>query len=420
MRILIFAGLLAAAALSGCTNTTTIDAPSGGTCSPLAAAAPSGLQQLMLSANQLSVTLGTHYINEITTSVTICQPGTSNCQVIPDLLVDTGSNGLRIFTCVVSPSLNLPSQTVGGNQLAECVTYADHSVHWGPVKLADVTMGGETASNVPVEIIDPTYATIPTGTNGCGGTGYTYERDPSATGYNGIIGVGLLSADCPACASAPDNGMYYSCSGSSCSGVTASTTIQVTNPVAMMATDNNGVVLTLPSVPNSGEVSATGTLTLGVDTEANNGTTGMTTYAASSTLSANPLTFITVWGPGTTNYPAFIDSGSNGLYFPNDGTTFATCLIDGTYWYCPASPPQSASATQEGTSGSPTNSVSFTVTSAQSILSAGNPNLVYATFAGAMNGEFDWGLPFFMGRTVAVGINGKTSVNRGVGPYWAY
>nr|WP_249193126.1 DUF3443 family protein [Burkholderia cenocepacia] len=48
----------------------------------------------------MSVTVGPNPWNAqnvLYTSVTICMPGTSNCQTIDNVLVDTGSFGLRLF-----------------------------------------------------------------------------------------------------------------------------------------------------------------------------------------------------------------------------------------------------------------------------------------------------------------------------------
>ena len=69
------------------------------------------------SANVLAITINPSsaavctFANEPCTQVTICQPGTSNCQTITDVLVDTGSSGLRIFASAVTVAL--PSSNSG-------------------------------------------------------------------------------------------------------------------------------------------------------------------------------------------------------------------------------------------------------------------------------------------------------------------
>src|SRR6266853_4510191 len=48
-------------------------------------------------------------LNQPFASVTICVPGTSNCQTIGGILVDTGSVGLRILSSALT--VPLPQQT---------------------------------------------------------------------------------------------------------------------------------------------------------------------------------------------------------------------------------------------------------------------------------------------------------------------
>src|ERR1035441_6993159 len=50
------------------------------------------------SSNVLAITVNDpSYPNKPTVSVTVCTPGTANCQTIDNILLDTGSYGLRIF-----------------------------------------------------------------------------------------------------------------------------------------------------------------------------------------------------------------------------------------------------------------------------------------------------------------------------------
>ncbi len=127
------------------------------------------------------------YPNKPCVSVTICSPGTATCQTIDDILLDTGSTGLRLFKQVITVPLTQTS--VGGSQLATCVQFADGSADWGPVKLADVVLGGEPAVTVPIHVIDAAFGTVP---SFCG----VPETTPSAAGFNGILGVGLFVEDC--------------------------------------------------------------------------------------------------------------------------------------------------------------------------------------------------------------------------------
>src|SRR4030095_3273923 len=112
------------------------------------------------NANTVPVSIGTWStcvtINELCTSVTICQPGTGNCQTVSDVLVDIGSVGLRVFGSVLSIPL---SQTVDaqGRAVGECAFFADGSTIWGGVQTADVVLGGGPAVRVPIQVIAPTF-----------------------------------------------------------------------------------------------------------------------------------------------------------------------------------------------------------------------------------------------------------------------
>ncbi len=81
------------------------------------------------SANQIN---GSIYENGAFASATICAPGsTSSCVTIDNLLVDTGSTGLRVFQSAVS-SLKLPAlDASNGSAAYDCVNFVDGSLPLG-------------------------------------------------------------------------------------------------------------------------------------------------------------------------------------------------------------------------------------------------------------------------------------------------
>ena len=101
------------------------------------------------------------------TSVTVCVPGTSNCQTIGDIQIDTGSSGLRILSSALS--LPLPQQTdSSGNPIVECLQFVG-SYSWGPVQTGDVQIAGEQANAVPIQVIgSPAFPAVP---DACSSTG---------------------------------------------------------------------------------------------------------------------------------------------------------------------------------------------------------------------------------------------------------
>lgn len=335
------------------------------------------------------------YVNKPCVSVTVCEPGTSNCKTINDILLDTGSVGLRVFKSVLA-DLTLTQATSGAGSLASCIQYVDESANWGPVQIADVILGNEKASHVPIQIIDSTFGTVP---SSCG----TPDESPAQAGYNGILGIGLFTADCGSeCVSSSSIEFYYSCSGSTCTTTAVPLSDQVQNPVALLPVDNNGFIIRLPAVASGGTVSVDGILILGIGTQSNNSPSVITAAFATD---ANGE-FTTAFN-GISYSDSFMDSGSNGLFFNRNYVTALTICGD---WYCPSST-QTLSATIEGNY-----TVSFQIGNASTLFAS--VNNVFSELGGTYE-SFDWGLPFFLGRSVYVGIEGKTS-SIGTGPYLAY
>jgi Protein of unknown function (DUF3443) len=368
------------------------------------------------AANVLGMVVDTgpvgNSVNRPYTTVTICQPGsTTVCQTIDRILVDTGSTGLRLLSGVMSPNLNLTRLTGNtGLPLLNCAQFVDNSFAWGPVAVADILLSGKRAASVPIQVIaDPAFnrlsATCSSGDE---------VTSPATLDANGILGVGYYKEDCGApCASTAANGVYYTCASGSCFSATrsvASLAKQLKNPVPLFATDNNGVLIDLPAVGFAGAPTLAGSLVFGIGTQPNN------QFTPGAVFTLRGGNFTTLLG-GRSLDTSFIDTGSNGLFF--DTSLLPVCSgSSGSGFYCPTAL-TTFSATMVGANGVSV-PVSFSVTNALRSFSSGSLAAIPTLAGNVLDARtFDWGLPFFYGRRVFIGIEGQPSP-LGTGPFFAF
>ena len=356
------------------------------------------------------------HIDGLFTSVTLCEPGTSTCQTIDHLLVDTGSVGVRVLESELT--MALPTAiSANGQALAECTPFVDGS-SWGPVKIADVILGGEFAVSLPIQLIGEGSYAVPANCTG------TPANDSKTLAANGILGLGVHLQDCgAACAQPPTTmlnpGLYYACSSAqACAVASVPVAQQVAHPVAAFPIDNNGTIIQLPSVPAEGSPSVPGLLAFGIGTQPNNGLGAATVLALDG-----QGRFTTTFPIGGIGYTSYLDSGSNGLFFLDAATANLNQCTGGVKdFYCPAS------TAKLGATLSSSNGASTTI-----VFSVANPSTMsseafaLSNLAGPMPGfplnpsvpGFDWGLPFFFGRTVYTAIE-ERNTPYGAGPYVAF
>jgi hypothetical protein len=284
------------------------------------------------------------------------------------------------------------------------------------VALADVTLAGEVAAKLPVQIMDDTNAGAPPPAT-CGANG-TLLNSVAGFGANGVLGVGVFAQDCgAACVNAASPlPVYYGCTtAGACTAENLALVDQVTNPVAAFAVDNNGLSINMANLVNAnGDASVQGQLTFGLGTQADNAlpATGLTVLGANASGD-----FTATYNGGSTLLPALIDSGTDAYVF-ND-STIAVCSTGSFVGdYCPAVAPLKLFAVNTGVgANNGTNTVDFAVQ---------DPNTFVATaaaFEGLAGGggatNFVWGMPFFYGRTIYIGIDQKVS-GAYTGPFYAY
>jgi len=357
-------------------------------------------------------------INHAYVTVKVCVPGSqTQCASIDHVLLDTGSWGLRLVRSVlaahtVALSAQVDSQ---GRAIEECVHFGGGDT-WGPVALADITMAGESAATLPVQIMDDTVSGAPPPAT-CGANGTLIN---AVTGFdaNGVLGVGVFAQDCgAACVSAAAPlALYYGCTSAGvCTAENVALSVQVTNPVALFTADNNGIIVDLPNLQNAnGDVSVQGQLIFGISTQADNAlpAVGLTVLGADGNGD-----FTATYDGGTTVLPALIDSGTDAYAFSD--STLAVCA-SGAFvgYYCPLGAPVSKFAINTGVGvNAANNQVNFAIQDPSTFVANA------AAFSGLAGGggtaRFTWGMSFFYGRKVYVGIDQRVAGTY-TGPYYAY
>jgi Protein of unknown function (DUF3443) len=355
---------------------------------------------------EVSDAFGNSVPNVLYTKVAICG-ATSNCETIDKIQVDTGSAGLRLFRQALPASAPLTPLMRGQSPVGECQSFASGSA-WGQVETTMLVLAAEPAVSVSVQVVDATFGKQPPPFP-CGAGDWGSPLDIHA---NGILGIGV---------DASDSGLYFICGNNACSTLTPQASERVSNPVLLLPLDNNGVIVNLPDVPETGQATANGTLVLGVGTQVDN---DPTTYSANPRLIVNlnpadPL-FASTTADGQTYSEFAADTGSNAFYFTDSNLAKCPSIFSPILpspWYCPMLPRNiGVQVAKTGGSQWP-----FQLYVRDESTLAATQNLALNDLAGDLGDPalFIAGLPFFYGKQVYIGYAGKTS-SLGSGPLYAY
>ena len=358
-------------------------------------------------------------INHAYVTVKVCAHGTTKCANIDHVLVDTDSVGLRLVGSVLASAMVALSSEVDASNhtIEECMTFGGGQT-WGPIGSADVSLAGETAAGLPVQVMDDQGVDAPPPAS-CGASG-TLINSVAGFDANGVLGVGVFAQDCgTSCVNAASAApIYYGCTAGSsgiCTAENVALDQQVTNPVWLFASaDNNGVIVELPNLQNpNGDLTVHGTLLFGLGTQADNA------------LPASGLTVLGTDASGnfTANYkgtvlPSVIDSGSDAFEF--DDASIPPCSGPAFVgYYCPTPAPLPLSAVNSGVgANSGSNTVQFALANPDSTFIQ---NAVAFTDLGGGGGstEFIWGMPYFYGRNIYIALESRIA-GPYTGPFFAY
>jgi hypothetical protein len=189
----------------------------------------------------------------------------------------------------------------------------------------------------------------------------------------------------------------------------------------MFAKDSNGMSLGFPGVTQASPT-LDGQMIFGIGTQANNQVGNSAVFTVD--LSGNFTTNLASTSQSLSS--SRVSSGMRALFFP-DGELPA--CADANSFFCPTGP-TSMAAVQIG-SNNMQSTINFSVDNADALFAANPGYAAFATLAGP-NGSggcsagtgacrFEWGLPFFYGRTVFTSINGRpVPPQTPLGPWFAY
>lgn len=474
---LFLAALLVLGLCAGCgggSSSVTSYTGAGTAATTVTLATPTGINttEVMVDSGPAGFSLGAANVPYVT--VNVCAPNAGPCVTIDHVFLDTGSYGLRLLKSKVA-SLSLPALTLAANPqfntpagtAVECYPFVLGGV-WGPLAQADVQIAGETATAIPIQVIDDSVNVALTAPADCvAAAGGTLFSSAATLQANGILGIGMVPYDCGLTCTSPLNYagfhvQYYVCPDSvtaNCQAAAVTTAQQAQNPVAHfvpsdgnLPPDNNGTIISLPALSPIGAGVATGRLVFGIGSRSNNQispgakvimadpnpyisttTTGSTfassatptcTPSATTTCTSNPgyLYFTTTVGQSSF-HDSYIDSGSNAYFFNNTGisqsckSSLGSATTGG--WYCPpGTTPVALSASLSDAMGNtaPTN---FSIANADALFSTSST--AFDNLGGSITQApqtFVWGLPFFFGRAVYTSIWGQAlSLN---GPWNAF
>lgn len=355
------------------------------------------------------------------TTVTLCQPGTDNCQTIDHIQIDTGSSGFRIISSVLNSQLQLPLMyDSNGNNIVECMLY-DGGYTWGNVAYADVKIGDEIAPNIPININGGSGFAIP---KACSDYAVPpLQNTVAAFGANGLIGINpqLHDLESAIFTPPPTNGTgYYSCSLESCNYIILPDSQQVGNPVQHFAIDNNGELLQLPNIMNSAAESVTGLLTFGINTAANN-----ILPQSANVFNTNAATEDTLLQSQFESklYTAFVDSGTSYYQIPAKDLGIPECSksSSGYGYLCPQSDIEISGVISSFNGSNPT-IYSFMIANATTVFNQYPNAAAFPYLAGSLDGsnQVIWGLPFFYGKSVYLGLDQAQVVSGPSTPFAAY